>query len=124
MLPTFERTQLRDITPAMVRKWHRDTLDPSTPTTRAHAYGLLRTILASALSDGYVSSNPAAIRGAGSTKRQITVRPASLTELTTITAAMPERLRMMVMLSGWTALRFGEVTELRRQDVDLVHGEV
>lgn len=124
VLPTFECTQLRDITPAMVRKWHRDTLDPSTPTTRAHAYGLLRTILASALSDGYVSSNPAAIRGAGSTKRQITVRPASLTELTTITAAMPERLRTMVMLSGWTALRFGEVTELRRQDVDLVHGEV
>ena len=32
---------------------------------------------------------------------------------------MPERLRLMVTLASWCALRFGETVELRRGDVDL-----
>ncbi len=37
--------------------------------------------------------------------------------LATLVEAMPERLRVMVLLSAWCGLRFGEVTELRRCDV-------
>ena len=36
-----------------------------------------------------------------------------------LTAAMPERLRLMVTLASWCALRFGETVELRRGDIDL-----
>jgi integrase len=36
-----------------------------------------------------------------------------------LTEAMPERLRLMVTLASWCALRFGEIVELRRGDVDL-----
>jgi integrase len=36
---------------------------------------------------------------------------------------MPDRLRLMVLLASWCALRFGETIELRRRDVDLA-GEV
>ena len=32
---------------------------------------------------------------------------------------MPERYRAMVMLASWCALRFGELTELRRRDIDM-----
>ena len=32
---------------------------------------------------------------------------------------MPERLRLMVTLASWCALRFGEIVELRRGDIDL-----
>lgn len=32
---------------------------------------------------------------------------------------MPERYRAMVLLGAWCGLRFGELTELRRRDVDL-----
>jgi integrase len=32
---------------------------------------------------------------------------------------MPERLRLMVTLASWCALRFGETVELRRGDIDL-----
>jgi integrase len=39
-------------------------------------------------------------------------------ELATLTEAMPERLRLMVTLASWCALRFGETVELRRGDVD------
>ena len=36
-----------------------------------------------------------------------------------LTEAMPERLRLMVTLAQWCALRFGEIVELRRGDIDL-----
>ena len=35
---------------------------------------------------------------------------------------MPERHRLMVLLAAWCALRFGEITELRRSDVDTRRG--
>ena len=59
------------------------------------------------------------IRGAGSTKRVHKIRPASLDEIEAITAALPEQYRAMVLLAAWCALRFGELTELRRRDLHL-----
>jgi integrase len=90
-----------------------------TPTLRAHAYGLLRTVMASALSDGKITANPCVIRGAGSSRRVHKIRPASLDEIAAITAAMPEQYQAMVLLASWCALRFGELTELRRRDLHL-----
>ena len=58
---------------------------------RAHAYGLLRTILATAASDGKIATNPCVIRGAGTTKREHKIRPASLAEIEKLTQAMPEQ---------------------------------
>ncbi len=87
---------------------------------RAHAYSLLRTIMASAVNDDLIDANPCRIVGAGRTNRVIKIQPASVEELATLTAAMPERLRLMVTLASWCALRFGETVELRRGDIDLI----
>ncbi len=35
---------------------------------------------------------------------------------------MPERLRLLVLLAAWCGLRYGELAELRRGDVDLEAG--
>lgn len=32
---------------------------------------------------------------------------------------MPDRRRLMLLLATWTTLRFGEITELRRKDMDM-----
>ncbi len=37
---------------------------------------------------------------------------------------MPARYRLMVLLAAWCALRFGELAELRRSDVDVKNGVV
>lgn len=121
LLPAFGARRLVDVTPADVRLWHAG-LDAKRPTIRAHAYALLRTIYATAVADDLVPSNPCRVRGAGSTKRAKTIRPATLGELEAIAAAMPERLRPMALLAAWCALRFGELAELRRADVDLRRG--
>lgn len=119
ILPEFGRRRLRSITPTLVRAWHADLL-PDSPTMRAHAYGLLRTILNTALADDLITSNPCRVRAAGVTTRATPIRPASLSELATLTEAMPARLQAAVLLAAWLGLRFGELFELRRGDVDLV----
>ncbi len=122
-LAALDATPLRELTPAMVRRWY-STLDPDRPTLRAHAYSLLRAILNTAVSDGELPANPCSMRSAGTAKRVKRVKPASLNELAIITSEMPERLQAMVLLASWCGLRFGEVTELRRKDIDLSAGLV
>jgi integrase len=117
-LEHFASRQLAAIKPKDIREWYSKTLVDK-PTMRSHAYSLLRTIMASAINDELIDANPCRIVGAGRTKRVHKIRPASIDELATLTAEMPERLRLMVTLASWCALRFGETVELRRGDVDL-----
>jgi integrase len=121
ILPTLGDLGLDSITPTTVRKWHAKVA-PGTPTARAHAYGLLRTILHTAVTDELTNGNPCRIRGGRASKRVKKIRPASLEELETLVASMPPRYRVMVLLAAWCALRFGELAELRRADVDVDRG--
>jgi len=118
LLPEFSTLPLASITPAAVRDWHAG-LAGAPPTMRAGAYTLLANIMRAALEDELIVANPCRIKGAGVTRRARPIRPATVTELAVITEHMPERLRLGVALSSWCALRFGEVTELRRHDIDL-----
>jgi integrase len=117
--PKFGPLPIASITADDVREWHAK-MGTKTPTLRAHAYGLLRAIMGTALSDGKIRINPCVIRGAGSARRVHKIRPASLDEIETITQAMPEQYQAMVLLAAWCALRFGELTELRRKDIIIV----
>lgn len=122
VLPTFENVPLTSITPEMVDHWY-ELCAVGRPTTQAHAYSLLRTILGTAVDRRLIATaNPAKVRGGGSTTRAKKIKPASLDELTTIVENMPDRHRVMVLLAAWCALRFGELAELRRKDVDTKAG--
>ena len=124
ILPSkLARLPLKSITADDVRSWYAG-LDRSKPTLRAHCYGLLRTIMGTAVADGKIPANPCVIRGAGSAKRAVTIRPATLDELVKLTAAMPPRYQAMILLASWCGLRYGEVTELRRRDIDVDTGVV
>ncbi len=104
-----------------MRAWHAG-LGGSTPTMRAHAYGLLRSILGTAVHDGLLAANPCHIRGAGAARRVHKVEPLTVPELAALVNAMPDRYRLLVLLAAWCGLRFGELDELRRRDVDLTNG--
>jgi integrase len=121
ILPTFKAVPLKHITPDLVREWYSTTATDR-PTLRSHAYGLLRTILGQAERDELLTRNPCHIRGAGNAKRARKIKPATLDELEALVTAMPERYRLMVLLAAWCALRFGELAELRRSDVNTKSG--
>ena len=118
ILPAFGEVSLRDITPQVVRTWHSG-LDSSRPTQRAHTYSLLRSILSTAVTDEILASNPCRVRGAGSAKRVRSIEPATLGELEVLLEKIPAPYRALVLIGAWCGLRFGEVSELRRKDVDL-----
>ena len=125
LLPTFGDLPLRGITADRVNAWYL-AQDATTPTERAHAYQLLRAILTTA-SDPKVkllAVNPCQIDGAGLVKRAHKVRTATLDELASIVVNMPDRLQLAVLLGAWCALRYGEIAELRRRDVNVRGGVI
>ncbi|MEP6856277.1 MAG: site-specific integrase, partial [Pedococcus sp.] len=121
LVPAFGDRLITRISAADVRAWYA-TLDPARKTTRAHAYSLLRVLCATAVVEEHIGANPCTIRGAGQAKRARRIDPATLDELAALVAAMPERLRLMPLFASWCGLRFGEVIELRRRDLDLDRG--
>ena len=117
LLPEFGERDLAAITAADVRSWFARV--QTGKVYRGHAYGLLRSIMRTAVDDGLIQASPCVIRGAATSKRQIKIRPACLPELAALVEAMPDNLRLAVHLAAWCALRYGEIAELRRTDIDL-----
>ena len=116
ILPQLGDMPMRQLTEGVIADWH-DRL-PSTPVMNAHAYALLRGILsAAAMKDPRIK--PPTIAGASKSRTKHRSEPATLEELAVIVAHMPDRFQLAILLMSWCALRFGEVTELRCQDIDL-----
>ena len=111
------------ITAADVRGWY-STLDAKKPTQRAHLYALLRTVLGTAVEHGQLNLNPCTVRGAGRAKRARRIQPATLDELAAIQLSLDDRYHALVDVAAWCALRWGELTELRRKDLDLATGVI
>jgi integrase len=75
--------------------------------------------MATAVVEELIDTNPCTIRSAGQTKRERRIEPATLDELVALVDAMPPRLQLMPLLGAWCGLRFGELAELRRRDIDV-----
>lgn len=114
----FHDLDLGDVTPDLVRSWYSEQTATGRMTQAARAYGLLRAIMAQAVEDGRLERNPATIRGASKASTGKDVRPPSDAELAIITATIDPRFSLMVEVAAWGALRYGEITELRRGDVE------
>lgn len=122
ILPTLGEHPLNAISANTVQDWY--DAQPNTPTYNAHAYALLHLVFKSAAEGGLVKANPCQVRGATRTKTRHQVEPASVAELGVIVEHMAPRYQLAILLMAWCALRFGEVTELRRRDIDLKRGRI
>lgn len=116
-LKPFTEQRLNAITPEAVRKWHTAQMKSGKQTQTARAYGLLKSILATAVSDGRIPSNPCGIRGAANSSTGRKVKPPTSAELGKIVNAITPRYRAAVLIAAWAGCRYGELTELRRKDV-------
>lgn len=132
ILPRFGDTPLTLIGPEDVDAWYATLGTPRKdgnrvtggPTAQAHSYGLLRTIMRTAEQRDLIIKNPCRVDGGSQTKRKITIKPATVAELEAIVNAIPGKYKLLVLLAAWCALRFGELAELRRSDIDLKNGVV
>lgn len=116
-LQVFESRNLQSITAEDVRRWNRDQLATGKATQTARAYLLLKSVMATAVEDGYLKSNPCRIKGAAKARTGRQVQPPTAAELSIIVSTIDPRLSLMVEVAAWGGLRWGEITELRRGDI-------
>src|SRR5699024_6700010 len=126
ILPELADVAVADLGVGIVRSWYAG-LDKDKQTTRTRAYELVRAIMNDAVREELAEQNPCMLTRADKTKtkpkRQRFV-PLSPAELHALADAMPAKHKAAVLISGWCGLRFGELTELRRGDVDLKAGTI
>ena len=123
--PRLGTVHLVDLDTAMVRAWRTALLESGVSATMtAKAYRLLRAVLMTAAEDDeIIARNPCRIRGADrehSAERSV-LSPAQVFALA---ERMPARLAPLVLVAAFGSLRWGEVTALRRSDVDTAAGTV
>lgn len=118
---------LNAITPPLVRSWYAKTrkgLQASSAarggtgeTAVRQAYALLRSILATAVTDGLIPSNPCQIKGAGIASAP--ERPYMAPDvLSAIVEKMPERYHLPIRAMFGAHLRLGELVALQRGDYE------
>jgi len=67
--------------------------------------------------------SPCKVKGAG--VERAAERPiATVAEVEALTAAMPDRLQLIIQLAAWCQLRRGEILGLRRRDIDMLHSAI
>lgn len=124
ILPELGEMRLRDFDPDHVAEWHHALRTKTGDTYRAHAYSLLRAIFRTAAAEDLVTASPCRVTGAGAAKRRSKTEPATLAQLEVIVANMPPQLRVATLVAAWGGLRFGELFELRRRDLDIARGVI
>lgn len=119
-LRPFADSRLTAFTPDQVRSWYSALIAAGTKTQAARAYELLKSILTTAVADGRIKVNPCQIRGAASATTGKKTEPPTPSELQAILTAITPRFRAAVILAAWTGVRYGELTELRRRDIEIL----
>lgn len=132
LTPHFGEMQLRAIDPTEVRQWHaalrvkkaRTKTGTLSASTVAKAYSLLKRILAVAVEEGLITSNPCKVKKAGTAPlpEMRCPTPDQVTKLADAVASIQPKYRALVLLAGYGGLRWGEATALRRSHVDMAAG--
>ena len=114
---------LAAIRPATVRSWRNKLLDAGTPEPQAvKAYALLRAVLNTAVrEDQLLRQNPCRMKGYD--RYHTPERPvASVAQVFELADSMPPRFSALVVFAAFSGLRWGELAEVRRKDIDLDGG--
>ncbi|QZE10934.1 tyrosine integrase [Mycobacterium phage Agape74] len=113
--PVLGDTPVVEMTPALVRAWWAG-MGKEYPTARRHAYNVLRAVMNTAVEDKLLSENPCRIEQKAAAERD--VEALTPQELDIVASEVFEHYRVAVYILAWTSLRFGELIELRRKDID------
>ncbi|ACE79961.1 integrase [Mycobacterium phage Pukovnik] len=113
--PVLGDTAVSEMNPAIVRAWWAG-MGKDYPTARRHAYNVLRAVMNTAVEDKLLTENPCRIEQKTAAERD--VEALTPEELDIVAGEVFEHYRIAVYILAWTSLRFGELIELRRKDID------
>lgn len=124
LVPALGELRLTEIRVATVNEWFA-SFGTAKASTRAKAYRVLTSIMRQAIAEDWIAASPCQVRGGSADPlRDHRVIVATPEQVHTIADAMPDRWRLLVLLGAYGQLRFGELAELRRSDVDLDAGVI
>lgn len=113
--------RVTELTRAQVRAWWQSLPVKARESSCRQAYDLLRAIMNAAVEDELIDVNPVKVKAAAQAQvsRERDVPPLPIPVLFLVADAMPERLRLGVLLGGVLGMRSGEVRALQRRDFQL-----
>ncbi len=123
LLPAFGSRRLDEVRREHVRAWIATMAARYSPSYVRSCLVTLRSILQEAVDAGRLPSNPAA-GVAGPPIRAEERRFLSAAEVESLSAAIDDRFRALVLLAAYSGLRWGELAGLRMQNLDLLRGRV
>lgn len=111
------QVELGKLTTPMIRQWRAERLETGvSEIATAKAYRLVRAALNTAVDeDKIIPRNPCKVRGAdreSSPERPVLTVP----QVFALSRAVPERYRVLILLTAFCSLRWGEATALIRAD--------
>lgn len=117
--PYIGHIGLGAVTPATIAAWVDSMAAdyPDTKSRNSQAYRLFASVCSDAVEDELLPVSPCRSPKAGRKPKPARKPLLSTDEYTALVAALPERYRIMAELMAGCALRLGEVTELRKNDV-------
>lgn len=131
LLPIFDKVEIQDLQPAMLRKWIRGL--NCTTKTAANILTPLRAVIEQALVDQYIKENPLnsiivdKLLNKKTKKSDYKPDPFSVDEIKAILDASEGQVRLLFQFAFFTGLRVSELIGLRWEDVDwkkqLIHVE-
>lgn len=113
--------RITELTRARVRLWWQNLPVKTRESSCRQAYDLLRAIMNAAVEDELIDINPVQVKAAAHAQvaRERDLAPLPIPILFRVADAMPERLRLGVLLGGVLGMRSGEVRALQRRDFTL-----
>lgn len=125
--PQWGPTQLRHVTPSAITTWTRNVTGRYSASRVRKAFTVFNQILDWAVSDSLISHNPATRAKEMSGKKGLLPAVPKDRENTYLNHEQVRALAeasgdysLMILVMAYTGVRFGEATELRVQDVNLV----
>jgi integrase len=125
--PWWATKQLRDVSPTGVTRWIADMSAQHSAARVRKAHAILNQTLDWAVADNLIPANPverAKILANGELLPRVRreKEPVFLTaqQVRDLSDLVDGHYRLFVLTAAWTGLRFGEITELRVRDVDLL----
>src|SRR4051812_24127645 len=116
--PAFGDRPLSAIRPSHIEAWSRGLMDTLAPATVRGLHRYLSGVLAAAVRDRMLPSNP--MEGVAQPKRKArrAVVPLSVEEVLRLADAVPDHWRAAVVLAAGTGMRQGEVFGLTVDRID------
>lgn len=123
VMPFFRDAPLSRIVRGDVQQWVDELSARLAPATVRRTHVVLAQLLDAAVDRGIILGSPAeGVRLPRIVRDE--ARFLTAAELERLSLAIDPRFRTMVLVMAWATLRLGEVSGLRRSDVDLIEGTI